>query len=74
MILLPSPAAALTGALLNSCKAHSPEIISFTLVFSLAVCEWIAYVEAFPAASDGHFCSCAFNSESCSEAEVLETE
>lgn len=75
MILLPSPAAALTGALLsNCCKAHSAhqKLWAFTLVFSLVVCEWIAYVEAFPAVSDGHFYSCAFDSESCSVAELVE--
>lgn len=75
MILLPSPAAALTGALLsNCCKAHSAhqKLWAFTLVFSLVVCEWIAYVEAFPAVSDGHFYSCAFDSESCSVVELVE--
>lgn len=75
MILLPSPAAALTRALLfNCCKEHSPhqKWCVFTLVFSLVVCEWIAYVEVFPAVSNGHFYSCAFDSESCSVAELVE--
>lgn len=74
MILLPSPAAALTGALLNCCKAHSPhqKLRAFTPVFSPVVCEWIAYVEAFPAVSDDHYYSCAFDSESCSVGELVE--
>lgn len=75
--LLPSPVAALAAALfLNCCKAHCPhqKLWDFTLVFSLVVCEWIAYTEAFPAVSNGHFYSCAFDSELCGVAELVEIE